>query len=188
MKKMIALLLCCALIVCLLAACGTDETVPDTTRAEESVSEVTELTPSDIETEAHEEHEHTHVNYKGLVTADYTLDDVIAAEGREPDFSFDAGGTTFYAYNNVTLNDLTFTQVQFSFSETGNRISCTYSGEEDQAAVLDRFRASMTAIYGEPSASGSTSSWYDGHTSNYVMLTTLNETTVQLAFYIREGA
>lgn len=185
MKKLFSLLLCCALLVCLLAACGTDETVPDTTQAEESASEVTELTPSDIETEAQDEH--THINYKGLADADFTLDDVIAIEGREPDFSFDAGDTTIFAYNDVTLEDLAFSQVQFSFSDTGNRISCTYTGEEDQTAVMDRFRASMTALYGEPGVSENMYKWHDGHTSNYLMLTALNETTVQLAFYISEG-
>lgn len=186
MKKLLALLLCCILLLCLLAACGSDDADAPTE------APATELTPADIETEAlasdaategTEEHEHTHVNYKGLQTADYTIDDVVAAEGREPDFTFEADNTTYYAYNDVTLNDLTFTQVQFSFSDTGNRISCTCSGDEDTATVTERILQSVTAQFGEPSGSGSSYSWHDGHTSNYAMLTVLNETTVQLAFY-----
>lgn len=188
MKKLFALLLCCAVLAGLLTGCIEDVPAPDAP-AEASVAVVT---PADVATEpaaqtdATEEHDHVHINYKGLVSADYTLDDVAAAEGREPDFSFDVGDQTFYAYNNVTLNDLTFTQVQFSFSETGNRISCTVSGDEDTAAVMDRIRQSMTAQFGEPSASETAYTWRDGHTANYAMLTVLNETTVQLAFYISE--
>lgn len=189
MKKLLALLLCCVLLVCLLTACIDDISEPD--EPEASVA-----TPADIETEAPatelateapEEHDHVHINYKGLETAGYTLDDVIAAEGREPDFSFDVGDATYYAYNDVTLEDMTFTQVQFSFSDTGNRISCTYSGDGDQTAVMDGYREALTALFGEPTVSGSTYSWRDGHTDNYVMMTALNETTVQVAFYIVEA-
>lgn len=189
MKKLISLLLCCGLLICLLSACGAGEPASETP-TEASATEVTPAdiaTEADAQTDASEEHDHVHINYKGLETADYTLDDVIAAEGREPDFSFDVDDQTFYAYNNVTLNDLTFTQVQFSFSDTGNRISCTCSGDEDTAAVTEHILASLTAQFGEPSASESTYNWHDDHTSNYAILTVLNETTVQLAFYITEG-
>ena len=191
MKKLIALLLCFALLGCLLTACIDDTAEPD---ASDATEEVSVATPSDIETdateaatEAPEEHDHEHINYKGLETADFTLDDVIAAEGREPDFTFEAGETTFYAYNDVALGDITFTQVQFSFSDTGNRISCTYSGDEDQATVMERYREALTAQFGEPTESNNNYNWRDGHTSNYVMMTALNETTVQVAFYIVEG-
>ena len=185
MKKLIALLLSCALLVCLFSACGTEAPTNSTTQTEESVAEATELTPSDIETEAPVANEY--INYKGLTTADYTLDDVIAAEGREPDFNFEVGDTTYYAYNNVTLEDMTFTQVQFSFTDAGNRISCTYSGDEDQTAVMDRFCDSLSGMFGSCTASETMFSWTDGLTANYVMLTALNETTVQVAFYINEG-
>lgn len=192
MKKLIALLLCCVLPVCLLAACGTDGAETPETEANPSVATpadiATEASASERVSEASEEHDHEHINYKGLDAASYTLEDVVAAEGREPDFSFDVGETTYYAYNDVSLDELTFTQVQFSFSETGNRVSCTVSGDGGTDAALETIRAAMTAKFGEPSASENTYSWYDGHTANYAMLTVLNETTVQLAFYIREGA
>lgn len=191
MKKRMALLLCCALLVCLLAACGADKSAPDAS----TETPVSELTPADIETDApasdgedHEEHDHVHINYKGLTTADYTLDDVVALEGREPDLTYDVDETTtLYIYNDITLNDLLFTQVQFSFADAYNRISCTCSGDEDTAVVMDRILQSMTTQFGEPAASETTYTWRDGHTSNYAMLTVLNETTVQLVFYLYEG-
>lgn len=189
MKKLIALLLSCALLVCLLAAC-----VGDTDPTASTEAAVSTATPSDIATEAAvtteetEAHEHTHINYKGLETADFTLDDVTAAEGRAPDFTYEMENTpTLYIYNDVTLGDLTFTQVQFSFSDTGNRISCTYTSEEDPSAVAERYAASLTAGFGEPNMSDNLYSWYDGHTANRLTLTVLNETTVQVAFYINEG-
>lgn len=186
MKKLLALLLCCALLVCLLAACSGD-------------SDASAVTPSDVETEAPatetgteapateagtEEHDHTHVNYKGLENGDYTLDDVIAVEGREPDLTYEVDETTtLYIYNDVTLNDLFFSQVQFSFGDSYNRISCTCGGDEEQAVTVDRILQSMSQVYGEPTASGDTYRWGDGHTANYANLSVLNETTVQLAFY-----
>lgn len=194
MKKLIALLLCCSLCICLLAACGSDEPETDVTEAVASVA-----TPSDIETaasaseapteatEAPEEHEHAHINYKGLETADFTLDDVAAVEGREPDFSFPVGDSTYYAYNDVTLGSLTFGQVQFSFTETGNHISCTCKYEGDPTAVVDEIREAMTAEFGEPTGSDNSYSWLDGHTANHLRLTVLNDDTVQLAFDILEG-
>lgn len=186
MKKLFAILLCCVLLVGLLTACGGDTADPDTSAAAPSDG-ATEASAADPATEAPAEH-NGHINYKGLETADFTLDDVIAVEGREPDFSFDAADTTFYAYNDVAMDDLTFSQVQFSFSDTGNRISCTCSGDEDTAVVMERIRDALTAQYGEPSGSDSMYSWSDGQTANYVMLTKLNETTVQLAYYIVESA
>jgi len=176
MKKLFALLLCCALLVSLLAAC-----IKDTPESE------TPATPSDIETEAPEEHDHEHINYKGLATADFTLDDVIAAEGREPDFSFEVGETTYYAYNDVALGDLTFAQVQFSFTDTGNHISCTCKYKDDPASVLDQIRTAMAAEFGEPSGGNNSYSWYDGHVDNHLRLSVLNDDTIQLAFDIAEG-
>ena len=195
MKKLIALLLCCALLFCLLAACSDDTSDPD---ASEDVSVAT---PSDIETdptdptdasdapatEAPEEHDHAHINYKGLETADYTLDDVVAAEGRQPDFSFPVGESTYYAYNDVTLGDLTFAQVQFSFTDKGNHISCTCKYEGDPTALIDQIREALTAEFGEPTGSGDSYSWADGHTDNHARLVVLNEDTIQLAFDINEG-
>ena len=115
-----------------------------------------------------------------------------AAEGRAPDFSVEQGDTTLYIYNNVTMDDLTFTQVQFTYGETGNRISCTYTADSGLDAVMDEYREAMTTIYGAANVDSADAptfwTWRDGHTANYVMLTQINDTTVQLAFYISEGA
>ena len=179
MKKLIALLLCCAMFVCLLAAC-TPNTPPVVTPADAT----TAPPATELPTEATEEHEHVHINYKGLETADYTLEDVAAVEGREPDFTYDVDETTtLYIYNEVDLGDLHFTQVQFSFNDDYNRISCTCGGDEEQAVTIDRILQVMTEQFGEPTVSGDTYTWNDGHTGNFAALTALNETTVQLVFY-----
>lgn len=187
MKKLLALLLC-LLLLAALAACkdsasdaapSSDAAAPDTTTAPDTTAQPTE------------EDDHNHVSYKGLTDASYTLDDVAAAEGRTPDFSVDQNDTTIYIYNNVTLDALTFTQVQYTFSDTGNRISCTYTADSGLDEILAGYKNAMTALYGTPAeGSGSypTYTWRDGHTANFVMLTQLNDTTVQLAFYLCEGA
>ena len=181
MKKLLALLLCLLLLTAL-AACkdsASDAAAPDATAVPDSTVQPTE------------EDAHNHVSYKGLTDASYTLDDVAAAEGRTPDFSVDQDDTTIYIYNNVTLDALTFTQVQYTFSDTGNRISCTYTADSGLDEILAGYKNAMTALYGTPAeGSGSypTYTWRDGHTANFVMLTQLNDTTVQLAFYLNEGA
>ena len=109
-----------------------------------------------------------------------------AAEGREADFSFDVGETTYYAYNNVTMDALSFTQVQYSFNEGYVRISCTYSAEADLEEIYSLWEQEMSGLYGASSAlseDGSVIKWAD-HTGNYVTLTYLNDTTVQLCFYL----
>ncbi len=197
MKKLIALFLCCALFAGLTAACGYTD--PDAPTAVDPTAEpgASVVTPADIATEATaapsetdapteatEEHVHNHVNYKGLQSASYTLDDVAAIEGRQPDLTYDVDeATTLYIYNDVELDELLFTQVQFSFGDACNRISCTCGGDEEQSVTIDRILQYMTEQYGEPTASGDTYRWGDGHTANYATLTALNETTVQLAFY-----
>ena len=193
MKKILALLLCLLLLTAL-AACkdsasdtdpSSDAAAPDATAAPDASA-----APDPTE-QPTEETDHDHVSYKGLRDASYTLDDVVAAEGREPDFSVDQNDTTIYIYNNVTLDTLTFTQVQYTFSDTGNRISCTYTADSNLDEIFEGYQTVMTDLYGTPSeGSGSspTFTWRDGHTANFVMLTQLNDTTVQLAFYLNEGA
>lgn len=188
MKKMLALLLCLLLLTAL-AACkdsasdatpSSDAAATDATTASDTTAPTTE-----------EEDDHNHVNYKGLEDATYTLEEVTLAEGRAPDFSVEQNDTTIYIYNNVTLDTLTFTQVQYTFLDTGNRISCTYTADSGLGEVLESYKAVMTDLYGTPSeGNGSTPTftWRDGHTANFIMLTRLNDTTVQLAFYLNEGA
>lgn len=184
MKKILALLLCLLLLTAL-AACKDSDSETDTS------SEAPVSTSDNAESSSGEMHDHNHISYKGLENASYTLEDVVAAEGREPDFSIDQGGATIYIYNSVTLDNLTFTQVQFTFSDTGNRISCTYTADSGLDKMLESYKSAMTALYGAPSEGDGSSpnfTWHDGHTANFVMLTQLNDTTVQLAFYLNEGA
>ena len=184
MKKILALLLCLLLLTAL-AACkdSTSETTPSSdAAASDAAPDATTAPPT--------EEEHDHVSYKGLADTSYTIEDVAAAEGRAPDFSVDQYDTTIYIYNNVTLDELTFTQVQYTFSDTGNRISCTYTADSGLDEILEGYKSAMTALYGAPAeGTGATPSytWRDGHTANFVMLTQLNDTTVQLAFYLSEG-
>lgn len=187
MKKILALLLCLLLLTAL-AACkdSTSETTPSSdAAASDAAPDATTAPPTE------EEHDHNHISYKGLADTSYTIEEVAAAEGRAPDFSVDQYDTTIYIYNNVTLDELTFTQVQYTFSDTGNRISCTYTADSGLDKILEDYKSAMTALYGAPAeGTGATPSytWRDGHTANFVMLTQLNDTTVQLAFYLTEGA
>lgn len=195
MKKILALLLCLLLLFAL-AACKRSDTPSSETSEASSATEASSTsapssTPETTEPSTEEAHDHNHINYKGLSDAAYTMEDVAAAEGREPDFSVDQNGSTIYIYNNVTLDSLTFTQVQYTFPDTGNRISCTYTADSGLEEILEGYKSAMTELYGTPGESNSanpTFTWYDGHTANRVMLTQLNDTTVQLAFYLNEGA
>ena len=193
MKKILALLLC-LLLLAALAACkdSASDAAPSSDAAVSDATEATETGAApDTTAQPTEEDDHNHINYKGLGDASYTLDDVSAAEGRAPDFSVDQSDTTIYIYNNVTLDALTFTQVQYTFSASGNRISCTYPADSGLDEIIEGYKTAMTDLYGTPAEGGSSYpiyTWRDGHTANYVMLTQLNETTVQLAFYLNEGA
>ncbi len=187
MKKIIALLLCCLLCLSLFAACTQEPEATQTESATESSAATTESSSQPETTEAEDEHAgHNHVNYKGLSTASATLEELSAAEGREPDFSFEAAGITYYAYNNVTLDSLNFTQVQASFAESYVRLSCTYTTDVGVGDIRDQWEEYMKELYGEPAAlteDGSVIRWAD-HTGNYVTLTILNESTVQLCYYL----
>lgn len=186
MKKILALSLFILLIIGLVACGG--ETEPETSTS--APTEATEVptsefveTPADIETAPTEEvHDHLHINYKGLEKKSSTLEDVAQVEGREPDFDFASGDSTIYAYNNVTADGLDFTQVQFTFGADKVRISCTISGENTEESMT-LCKDAMTALYGDPTESSGIFTWRD-HTDNYITLMTLNETTVQLAYYL----
>ncbi len=178
MKKFFAIFLSCVVLLSLGAACSGKET-------EETTAATEQMTIVPVETEGQAVQTENFINYKGLHTCDYTELDMQGAEGRAPDFSFDSNGVTVFAYNNVSLNDLEFTQVQYSFGDT-NRISCTVSTEEPEAVMSD-YLAAMTALYGNAAEGGGIYTWRDS-TANYVMLTQLNDTTVQLAFYFSETA
>lgn len=187
MKKLFALLLCCVLLAALFVGCGSEDSITPPF-----------LTPSDLETAAPETTaaadasaaseeaapvQDGGINFKGLSTGTVTLEDVKKAEGREPDLEFAVGEVPYYAYNNVTLDDMTFAQVQFSFNEGNVRISCTATAEDGLDGLIAAWNTSVSARYGAPSENNGTYHWSDG-TGNYIMLSALNETTVQLAFYL----
>lgn len=188
MKRILLALLCLSL---LLAACSKKKT-PSEPSASQTVTQSEApsepLSPAQLTqtpaTEASEEPPATEsgIAYRSLSGAS-TVEDMEAAEGRAPDFSFESNGTTVYAYNDVTLPDgLFFTQVQFSFQPDYVRVSCTYTAQENLDTVRGEWCAVMDGRYGA-SAAGNTQTWSDAHGS-YAMLTQLNDTTLQLAFYL----
>lgn len=190
LKKALACLLC-LLTVLAFAACTRNIDAQPTADDPSSATESTQPSQSDDPTEPDDEQpDRSVINYKGLKTADFTTEDMAAAEGRAEDFSTEQDGVTIYVYNNVSLEELFFTQVQYTFNEKNNRISCTYSADERLDEVAEEIRTAVTSWYGEPSmgSDGTTAVWRDGSTENYVMLTQLNDTTVQLVFYLCEGA
>lgn len=191
MKKIIALLLCCvfclSLFACNKAPAETEE--PTDHVHEENGDHEEQTQPSESEepsAPADDHSDHHHVNYKGLTSGSATLEDVEAVEGKAPDFSFEAGGVTYYAYNNVTFDTLQFSQVQFSFNEGYVRISCTHTAEEGLDQIYTQWNDTMKQMFGEPSQiseNQNVSKWGD-HTGNYITLTQLNETTLQLCYYL----
>ena len=194
MKKIFALLLCCALLAGLLAACGSgDGTAPpfvspsDIENAASAGTEASEIPAASDATDAADEMQSVYddsvINYKGLSGRSATLEDVKAVEGRDPDFEFTANEVTYYVYNDVTMDDLTFSQVQFSFSENNVRVSCTSSTQTNPEETVALWNTAISARYGAPSESGGNYTWSDG-SGNYITLCALNETTAQLAFYL----
>ena len=189
MKKIIALLLCCLLCLSLFA-CGEktpDASEPDHTH-DENGNHIEQLPPEEVQpSESVDDHsDHAHINYKGLVSGSATLADLEAAEGKAPDFSFEAGGTTYYAYNKVTFGELSFDQVQTSFNEGYVRISCTRTTEDNLELIYTEWKTHMETTFGTPSQISEHENvlkWAD-HTGNNVTLTKLNETTVQLCYYL----
>lgn len=188
MKRILLALLCLSL---LLAACSKKKapsgpSASQTVTQSEAPSEP--LSPAQPTqspaTEVSEEPSATEsgIAYRSL-SGTSTVEDMEAAEGRAPDFTFESNGTTVYAYNDVTLPDgLFFTQVQFSFQPDYVRVSCTYTAQENLDTVRGEWCAVMDGLYGA-SAAGSMQTWSDAHGS-YAMLTQLNDTTLQLAFYL----
>lgn len=185
MKKLIALLLCLVMLAAL-SACSKEEQ-PETTADPQ---------PSQQEpTQAQEAHDHVHINYRGIETR-FTVEDMTALEGRECDYLYDQNGTTIYIYNEIEFDSLYFTQVQYSFTEAYDRVSCTYTAdpeldaaqiEQDTERVLAEYKQILTDTFGEGTESeqhsGTYFNWID-HTDNYIILTRINETTIQVAYYI----
>lgn len=192
MKKILALILCLVVLTAL-AACGSDtaETTAATTEATTEAPTSESAAPS----ESADAHDHTHINYRGRETR-FTADDLVAVEGRECDFTYDQNDSTIYIYNDVTVDELHFSQVQFSFAENYTRISATYSAAQDATEeqikkdteeAMQTYRDALTALYGEGATGeqhGSTYVSWSDHTGNYIILTQINDTTVQVAYYL----
>ncbi|MBE6928621.1 MAG: hypothetical protein E7467_09115 [Ruminococcaceae bacterium] len=205
MKKFLAIILCFAMLS-VLVACKSEEKPeiadPSESAATNESTPPTASLPSEELTseDANEEHDHTHINYKGRVAV-FTPEDLESIEGRACDFTYEQGENTLYIYNKVSADGMDFNQVQFSFGEDHVRVSATFSadkGTEEAPATAEQikeqtenalkdFNSKLTAIYGEGSVGEqhgtSYTSWSD-HTGNYIILTRINETTIQVAYYI----
>ena len=187
MKKILALLLCAAVISGLCACSKKAEEVSVNTGAAAPEAPVTTVYEVPVTTVSEAEKHHVHVNYKGLSHI-YTPEDMEAAEGRPCEFTAGEGEDTLYIYNNVTADGMTFSQVQHTFHKDYNRISCTYSSKTDTESMMGSFRETLTGIYGEAAhqeGHEGTDLWiWMDHTGNYVILTRINEDTIQVAYYI----
>lgn len=183
MKKFLVIFLSILLLVTLFTGCGKETDSTESHDHDHGQENQPTQTVAPSSSAAPEDHDHNHINYKGLSTKSYALEDVTAAEGAEPAFSFDTNNITYYVYKDVALEELRFSQVQHSFMGDYNRVSCTSSDSGDPAAVLADWEQAMTALYGQPSVSDNNLLRWSDHTGNYVTLTQLNETTVQLCYY-----
>lgn len=167
MKNLLTLLLCAVLLCSFLSACSA---APDAESTEKTAVSVTQA--SDI----------PGINYKGLSRRTVTLEDVKAVEGREPDFVYSPQeNTTFYIYNDVTMDGLSFSQVQFFFGESFARASCAYIGD-DPDGVLEQWKTAMTDLYGESTESDGVFRWEDS-LGNYCTLC-IEEGITQLAIFL----
>ena len=204
MKKFFALLLCLVLLISLVACGSPEEETTEKTENTENVATESQNQSEDQEnTEeaaSEEAHDHTHINYKGQETV-FAADALAQIEGRECDFTYEQNGNMIYIYNTVEVDGMSFKQVQFTFSEDHNRISCTYTvdkgteeapkAEEEIKAEVEKtlgdYEQALAAIYGEGARSEQHGyelvSWND-HSGNYIILTQINDTTVQVAYYI----
>ena len=230
MKKLLALLLCLSVMLCMVACGAAEEKKSEKTEtkttsedgsdpagesqdaesselAEESQDASQEGSDTAEESQdaessenAEEAHDHNHIGYKGQVTV-FTPDALAQIEGKECDFTYEQNGSTIYIYNAVEADGMSFTQAQFTFSEDHNRISCTYTvgaGTEEApkdeetlkaevSAILSSYEQSLVSLYGEGTRTEQHGyelvSWMD-HTGNYIILTQINEKTVQVAYYI----
>ncbi|MDR0889296.1 MAG: hypothetical protein LBM28_01445 [Oscillospiraceae bacterium] len=174
MKRTLALLLSIVMLLSLFAAC--DKKTADEHEGHNH-DEPSESLPADENA----------IAYKDLASSSFDVDAMKTAEGREPDATTEiADGTPLYIYNNVAYLDFTFTQVQYTFSDTRNKISCTIS-TDDPATTQKDLKDSVTELYGEPSESTTSSdasvyTWRETGSKNYITLMQLNADTVQLAF------
>ena len=194
MKKMFALLLCAALVLGLCACSAEKEessALPEETQAETEApsSETAPSTEAVVpeETPSETEAPHVHVNYKGLDHV-YTQEDMEKAEGKPCDFVAGEGEDALYIYNGTTADGMNFTQVQHTFHENYNRISCTYSADTGTEEVMASYLEVLTGIYGDAAHQEGHDhadlwTWMD-HTGNYIILTRINEETIQVAYYI----
>lgn len=190
MKKLIALILCLMMLTALVACADSGETTENTNAQAENNTSSAEG----------EQHDHNHISYRDRVYV-FTPEELAAIEGRDCDFTYEQNDSVIYIYNNIAVDGMDFTQAQFTFAEDHNRISCTYTADKgtdeapraaeellaDTEGQMTAYRAALTAKYGEGVESeqhgSKLISWSD-HTGNYIILTRINDTTIQVAFYI----
>lgn len=180
MKKTLALILSIFMLAAMLVACGSETPTTDDNDNNSASDESTDnSTPR--------------ITYKELNDGSYTIENMQVAEGREPDATTETSdGTALYLYNNVAFESVTFTQVQYTFTEERNKIACTITAEDELDAQQETLLTLMTDLYGTPTQSQTSDgdtiyTWRDS-TQNFVTLMKVNDKTVQLAFNFIKSA
>lgn len=193
MKKRLLLLLCLLLTLALFAGCKREAT-NQTEDGAETEADVSVSSSDDAPIVSEAEDEPDYLNYKRLHTGNFTLEDMMRAEGAAPTFSVAQSDGTLCCYNNCEIFGLQFGQVQYYFHEdritvTGN-YSCAESETDEQA--IAKIRTAMTERYGEPSVAVTSSgdeiyNWYDG-TANYAYCNVIVPGSIQLTFcFVEQG-
>lgn len=198
MKRLLAILLTLALLAAMCTACKKtdktdDQAASESLRASGDAADPDESRADGTAPAATDGDDTVYLNYNGLRYANFTQDDMIHAEGGEPDFTIDQDDGKLCGYNDREFLGISFGQVQYHFHDgritvTGNYTS---NGETDEQA-LEKIRAAMTAVYGEPSDSVASDgnhiyTWHDS-TKNYAYCNIIVPGSLQLTFcFVEQG-
>lgn len=191
MKKTICMLLSVLLTCALFAGCANE--APTTTTETEIPVETLSTTEAPTEVPAETaEAEVSGIHYKGICDRSADTAALEAAEGRAFDIETTINESPMYIYNNVTYLDLSFSQLQCIRYSDKTTITLTYplSGEETVDGALDTVSSAVSAVFGQPSVSETSSggqiyTWRDSTVNdNYLCLYANGETELKLSFYL----
>lgn len=177
MKKLIAAMLCMAILCTLLCACGKTEETPT------QQTEATVVAPT-IEAKATDP-----ININGLDNGNATDEEIQQAMGRQPDaIPTIENGTELQIFNDVNWLGIDFKQVQYSRSEDHMLVTYCYSlSGETMEEALEGILDVLTKEYGEAvkSTGGSIKemyTWVSGSSKNTIRLYPLTETEIRLQY------